>query len=77
MKLTYTDSRYFVGPLPKIPSSTAKQIELLEHAVADLIDMYMDLAGWDNDGSVIDLLADECISIVSRAYERSHQKRDQ
>ena len=72
MKLTYTDPNHFSGPLPKIPSSPQKQIVLLEHAVADLIDRIMYLTGGDNPGDVIDsVVADECVKISWRAVDRS------
>jgi len=74
MKLTYTCVIY--GKLPKIPSSVKKQIELLEHAVFDLVELFMDEAGWDNPASVFDTLANECNLIASRAYDRSYKKRE-
>ena len=74
MKLTYTYRDFFNGPLPKIPSAPAKQIVLLEHAVADLIERLMDETGGDNPGDVIDLLADECNQIAWRAWDRSRER---
>lgn len=77
MKLTYTHRDFFVGPPPKAPSAPAKQIMLLEHALADLIERLMDETGGDNPGDVIDLLADECITIAWRAWDRSQKRNAQ
>ena len=74
MKLTYTHRDFFNGPAPQIPSAPAKQIVLLEHAVADLIERLMDETGGDNPGDVIDLLADECNQIAWRAWDRSCER---
>ena len=75
MKLTYTNPDHFVGPPPKVPSAPAKQIMLLEHAVADLIDRIMYLTGGDNPGDVIDsVVADECVKIAWRAWDRSCER---
>ncbi len=76
MKLTYTHRDFFVGPAPQIPSAPAKQIVLLEHAVADLIERLMDETGGDNPGDVIDLLADECNQIAWRAWGRSYERNN-
>jgi hypothetical protein len=76
MKLTYTHRDFFTGTPPRIPSSPQKQIVLLEHAVADLIERLMDETGGDNPGDVIDLLADECIKIAWRAWDRSCERNE-
>jgi hypothetical protein len=74
VKLTYTHPDHFSGSLPKIPTAPAKQIALLEHAVADLIERLMEETGGDNPGDVIDLLADECNQIAWRAWDRSCER---
>lgn len=73
MKFTRTSprawesGRYKLGPIPKSPE---KQVILLERAVAELFDMLMDELGWDNPGSVADVLSDQVNRIAHRAYEK-------
>jgi len=58
---------YKLGPIPR---SAEKQVVLLERAVAELFEMLMDERGWDNPGSIADLLSDEVNRIAHRAYEK-------
>jgi hypothetical protein len=76
MKLTYTHRDFFTGPAPEIPASPVKQIVLLEHVIADLIERLMDETRADNPGDVIDLLADECINIAWRSWDRCCERNN-
>lgn len=56
-----------LGPIPKSPE---KQVVLLERAVHELFKWLMDELGWDNPGSIADVLSDEVNKISYKAYEK-------
>jgi hypothetical protein len=72
MKLTYTNADHYAGSPPPIPKDPSRQIALLEHTVADLIEALLNEIGGDNPGDIIDrVCADECCKIAWRAWDRS------